>query len=154
MEVIRFEENVFKSKIDVLLNCTLQEKINWIKTAYGPTHDLTHEEDWDNIELNKENLGQFHCFPAKDKYKHPYARIIWVERFKGDGDLEENLILVHEVEHAVFHTLRQKNLELDTENEEVFCYLTECYLREIFKRNHEKKNNKSPRKNGGDAPRT
>jgi hypothetical protein len=77
----------------------------------------------EKIDKDKPGIGLYQDFDEKDGSK---SRIIWLET-------ADKSVMVHEIFHAMSHSLRQRGMKLSDESEEAWAYYFEYLFDQINK---------------------
>lgn len=122
MKIIKIQENVFKTDVLIIANCTLRECDTYLKSIKNKY--LAYDPNYTNV------LGRM-IRTNNDVY-----RIIWI----GKLDKKNITTLVHELFHLVIRICEDKGVPIipNVQNgmcgDETAAYLYEFYFREIYKK--------------------
>lgn len=111
--------SVYGSRVLVFADCTQEEALNRVKKEFG-----------ERIELGDDACGISAWFSAKKRRginRQGRYYVIWI------GDKKNISVLVHEILHLVMNIMRDKEVKIDVDNQEPFCYYVDHWIDRILK---------------------
>jgi len=115
---ITIDDNVFRAKVVVYVNCSQDHFNGIIKTK----HDAPDFPDVDGAEGNflswETDGGTMYC--------------LWLESF--DGTVNKLSVLNHEMIHCAYSILKDRGIEISDETEEVLAYYHSFLLTEAYRK--------------------
>ncbi len=111
-------EPVFRSAVSIYANCSWEDVVKNVK-KHRPSADI-------NIRDGDEAKGRHNILNGD----FGTIRLLWLETFSYDN-VEALGILVHEVDHLVWHIMKDMGIGFCDSTREVHAYLSEFYFTAI-----------------------
>lgn len=107
---------LYHQDLYVIWDCTKEEAKKWIEEKFNVTMDV----------------GSLQGFCVRFVHTKGYeCAVIWLGSF--DWSIEDQTTLIHELQHFVIKTLRERGIEINEHTEEAYTYYFDYWMGKVYK---------------------
>ena len=118
MQHYYFEDKVFISDVEVIINCSQEEMENYLGRKL--------KDKLLKVGNNRISNGCFFTLQKDDNQ----IRVIWIKKF--DWSVSSQAVLAHELLHFILAVMDYKDIPISKKNEETMTYYFQSYYTQIW----------------------